>query len=993
MHKKYFIILLVLSSFLLLPLSTYSQNKYSVSGYIRDIDSKEGIAYVFVSISNSQIWNTTDENGYFKIDNIPADSYVINARLLGYVPKAVKVNINQNIENLVIEMEKQTLKVDEVIITASKSEGEGSSSSYTINREALDHLQATSATDVMALLPGGKFRGDLNLTNTQTRFQVRGSDSEMGSASFGTGVEVDGVRLSTNAAMTEMRGIDSRPISLANIASIEVVTGVPSVEYGDLNNGLIKISTKRGKTPLTIDASVRPNTQMYSIQKGFSVYGGVLNSTLERAVSISNISHPFSSYDRNGLSINYNRVFFKDGGKPLRLNVGASGNVGGFDAGKDPDQKLDNYQKASNNNVRANIRLSWVPNYKWLTKIEFLGSADYSQKLNTINEYNSSTTTLANLHTTSNGYFVAQDYNTNPDADVVLGTTGSWYELSYTDDKPLYINGKLKIELNSRLNSSIYNRFMLGAEYSFSRNYGQGTFYEDPQRTPTWRPFVYNELPAMNNISLFAEDNIKINTSNNSYFNIMLGLRSDFTSIKNSEYGTINALSPRINTKYVFLEDASSWVSDLSAHVSWGKAVKLPSFNILYPRPTYFDFNSFASPSDNKNTSYLAYLTYVTQPLYNPDLLWQSSTQWETGAKTRIFGTEISVLFFKNTLNNNYTKTYTYHPFSHSYTSPASLWELPIPSENRIYSTDKETGIITVSDKTGKLPSQQLDYVTYNKFSAKMQYTNATPIERYGFEWIMDIPELKAIRTKFRLDGNYYHYKGLNEQLIQGSLGSIRKGSDGSPYKYIGHYIGGMNVSNGEINNEINLNATLTTHIPEVRMIISLRFETTLMAASQNISEYSEGNRSYAIDKTGQFISDDTDIYKGDTFVITYPEYYSSWDQPGELIPFREKYIWAKENATTNPEAKHLFNDLSQLVERSNYAFLFNPQTISPYYSVNLSITKEIADIATISFYATNFLNNLQKVTSSWNGLIGGSIYNTGYIPRFYYGLSLKIKL
>lgn len=979
--------------FLFIPFLVAAQSGYSIKGRVRDALTEEGIPFAYVVTSNNRVWTTADKKGYFELNNLSPDSYVLTVTSLGYSPKTAKIELKSNIKHLVFDLQEHTLALQEVVITAKKMVGKSGSSSYIINRTAIDHLQAASITDVMALLPGSKFRGDLNLTNSNSKFQLRGNDSEIGSASFGTAVEIDGVRLNNNAAMGQMSGIDNRNISVSNIEHVEVVTGVPSVEYGDLTNGLVKMTTKKGRTPLTVEVSVRPNTQIYSIQKGFNVHGGALNATAERAVSIANISHPYTSYDRNGLTLNYNRTFLQKLKTPLMVNIGASGNIGGFDASNDPDQKLNNYQKASHNTLRANIDMSWSANKKWITKMNFSASANYSDKKQTTNEFKSSTSSQEAIHSMTNGYFVANKYENDPTANVILRPPGSWYELRHQDEKPLYLSAKLKAESNRRLHNKIYSRLMVGAEYAFSKNYGQGTFYEDMKLAPTWRPFVYKDLPALNSFSFFAEENLNLTTTKESSLRLMVGLRGDATHVDQSAYGTVAAFSPRLNANYIFYEQREAPLSSLSAHASWGKAVKLPSFNVLYPRPTYYDFNSFTTPSDHKNMSYTAYLTHVTQPIFNPSLSWQSNYQTEIGVKATLFNTLFNVLVFRNTIHNTYEQTYTYQPFSHKYVSPASLFDLKIPSENRVYSVDQQSGIVSVSDKTGRLPVETLRSVTYNKFSSQMQYINGTPIERRGIEWSIDFPELNFLKTKLRLDGNYYYYKGVKEQLVQGSLGSMRNGSDGKPYKYIGHYIGEQSVSNGSITHSTNVNAMLTTHIPEVRMILSLRLEATLQNYDQALSEYGDVARSYAISEAGQLISDDTDIYKGNTRVITYPLYYSTWSNPNDLIPFHEKFLWAAEHAKTNSEAKHLYNDLSQLIEQSNYLSTFSPRTISPYYSINLNITKELGDVATISFYATNFLNNMQKIKSSWGSVVEGTIYDSGYISRFYYGISLKIKL
>jgi outer membrane receptor for ferrienterochelin and colicin len=55
-----------------------------------------------------------------------------------------------------------------------------------------------------------------------------------------------------NANLSGMTGTGTRGVSVDNIESIEVITGVPSAEYGDLNSGMVRVITKKGRSPLSV---------------------------------------------------------------------------------------------------------------------------------------------------------------------------------------------------------------------------------------------------------------------------------------------------------------------------------------------------------------------------------------------------------------------------------------------------------------------------------------------------------------------------------------------------------------------------------------------------------------------------------------------------------------------------------------------------------------------------------------------------------------------
>lgn len=64
---------------------------------------------------------------------------------------------------------------------------------------------------------------------------------------------------------------------------------------------------------------------------------------------------------------------------------------------------------------------------------------------------------------------------------------------------------------------------------------------------------------------------------------------------------------------------------------------------------------------------------------------------------------------------------------------------------------------------------------------------------------------------------------------------------------------------------------------------------------------------------------------------------------------------------------------------------------VSPYFCANISVTKEIGEFASLSFYANNFFRNLSNVKNSWNDSQSTLIDLSTY-PDFYYGMTLRLK-
>ncbi|MBR4215367.1 MAG: carboxypeptidase-like regulatory domain-containing protein [Bacteroidales bacterium] len=962
---------------------------FNLEGEVRSVSDNSSLAFATVVVGDNMLWAITNEDGKFIIKNVPDEELIVTVICLGYEKKEFK--INRRSVPLIVLLNEESLKLNEVTITAKKN-SEETASAYTIDRKTLEHSQILNAGDIGALLPGGKTHNS-SLTS-DSRILLRAGTAEGGNSSFGTAIEIDGVRVSNNAVLDETAGAAIRNISTSNIESVEVITGIPSVEYGDLSNGVVKINTKKGKSPIEISMSTNPYTKQISVDKGFTVghRSGVFNVSVEHAKSFTNLVSPYTAYNRNNFDIRYFNSFAKSGA-PLLLNASVSANVGGYNSENDPDAFSTDYTKVNDKFVRAFFKIDYLANKPWLTNIDLSMAASLSDKTTETNVNKNAPSSQANIHTVDEGYYMAADYNQDPNAQIIMGPVGYWSVLSFNNSEPVSFDVKTKAVLNKKIFVAD-NRISVGAQYSTTGNNGRGTYYNDIMTAPSWREYRYDRLPLMHNLSVYAEDRISHSGHNGSKVELTLGVRNDYTIISQSEYGTVSSFSPRANLKYTFWNVADRTFSMLNIYVGRGRSVKLPSFEVLYPSPDYYDVLVFAPGVLSDGKSYSTYYSRPFKALYNSNLKWQYSVQNEIGIQAEILKTKINISAYYNVVEHPYASEYLYTPFTYRATSIADVEQSGIDPENRIYSVDHETGIITVADRSGVSEPQTLNYTEKKALNTNIAYTNAAKTVRYGVEWIVDFAKIKTAFTQIRVDGNYYHYKGLNTNIIKYSPTSTHM-SDGSPYRYIGWYEGSSNYStsygssasaaNGSINAAVNQNITTTTHIPKIRMIVSIRFESSLYNYRRSISQHSENIA---------FASDEPDLFGGvpytsdmrDNYVVVYPKYYSTWENPNEPLPFYPAFAAAKDNDT------QLYNDLAKLVAKSNYRYTFNPDNISFYCSANISVTKEIGNRASVTFYANNFFVNNGRVKSSQSGLYS-SLYESAYIPRFYYGMSLKLKL
>ena len=979
-------------SFLLLLSIGHSVNAQKVMelvGCITDSRTKEPLEGVMVHIQNAGVWSISDEKGCYTIDKLDEPAIVVSFYLLGYQKQSVVMHLKdgKNIRNMTLS--EMNLSLDEVVVTAQRRT-ESLSSSFVIDRNTLDHAQILNLSYVTSLLPGGKTIGDQNLaTGAKSIALHAGPSSELGNSSFGTAIDLDGQRLDNNALLGEIRGVDLRNIGSSNIESVEVVLGIPSVEYGDLSNGMVKINSRKGRTPFMVELMAEPKTKSIALSKGFSLGHGIgtLNVNAEHTRSITNLASPHTAYMRNNINLTYSNTFKDRMGHPLSLTASLSGNIGGYNSEADPDEFKDTYTRMRDYVLRSSVKLHWLLDKSWISNLTLQTSVSYGDKLNETKTNKSSASTQPYIHTTEAGYHIAELYEANPNANIILGPTGYWYVRSFTDSKPLSYSVKAKADWSHRWGKTM-NTILFGSELSASGNKGRGLYYDDMRVAPTWREYRYDKLPFMNNVSFFFEDKFSMPVGRYSSLHMRAGVRSDITMIKDSEYGTMVNLSPRINVKYNFWTNKKHAVSDISLLAGWGKSVKQPSFSVLYPAPTYSDKLAFAPGTTPDGKTIYAYYTQPTTPKYNPELKCQYTLQNELGLEATILGTRISLTAFRNKTFNPYMSRNIYTPYTYKLTSQSDIDAgCTIPMENRQYTIDRHTGIVTVSDLTGRIANQVLRYKERNTYVSQIEYTNGSPVERRGMDLIVDFPQIRSLRTSIRLDGNYYWYKGLNETLVA-SMGQASASMDGTPYKYVGYYTGTSTASNGSLSRQINGNLTISTHIPNIRMIFSLRLETSLYNYEQNLSEYADGRaRGYLLEAAGDFHgTKQGGIYNKDSYVAVYPEYYTEWDNPEEKIPFLDKFLWAREND------RELYQDLCKLVVKSNTTYFFNENRISAYYAANFNVTKELGKWASITIYARNFLYQMGKVKSSQTGL-ESSLFDSNFIPKFYYGMSVRIKL
>lgn len=923
---------------------TAQQNRalFSISGKVVDAKTGEPVIGAAVNVEDTGIWAISDENGKFFLPDIRPGDYAVQFSCLGFVDKRLSFVVKKDIPNLTIKLDQNTLALNSVVVTAERDK-EGMNTSLKFGANALNHLQMSNVTDISALLPGGKtVNPDLTKDNAVS---LRSGGLAAGNAAFGTALEVDGVRVGNNASFGSMSGTGTRNISTENVQSIEVITGVPSAEYGDLNSGMVRINTRKGLTPWNITFAVNPRTYQASASKGIDLMKnrGVLNVSAEWTRATQKLSSPYTSYTRRGFSASYSNTFKN----VLKFEVGATGNIGGMNTKNDPDAYKGTWSKVRDNVLRANTSLTWLLRKSWITNLKLDASVNYNDNRSQDHAYGSSASMLPAVHSELAGYYLADRLPVSYFSDKVI------------DSKELDYAASLKYEWFKKSGKRL-SKLKAGVQWKANGNVGEGEYYKDPSVAANgYRPRPYSQYPFMHNVAAYIEEDYTFPIGKTS-LQISAGLRLENLFVKDTDYKNVSSLSPRFNAKWKISDN-------LSIRGGWGVSEKLPSFYILYPVQKYRDIQTFGF-SHGDSSSYV----YYTQPykmLFNENLKWQKNYNAEFGIEAYFLRTSVSLVGFFNKTKNPYTYQNIYTPFTYNIMSVPSGYTVPDNPEIRV---DSQTGQVYMRGSNEEFWTPMATKVTDKTFFESQMPGNGDDIYRTGAELIVDFPEIAPIRTKFRLDANYAYTHYIDNTLNWTyRTGWSHTSLSNRSYQYVGIYANGgeSGTFNGKESHSLNANLTAITHIPEARIIITCRLEMSLLSRFRNLSRYQGREYAYNVNADG-VESIGGSIYDSNNYTAIRPVKYM--DENGDVHDFTDKE--ASDPAFAN------------LIIKSGNAYTFSQDGYGAYLSANLSVTKEIGDHVSLSFFANNFTNSRMYVTSKATGV------SAIFTPAFYYGLTCRLK-
>lgn len=612
----------LLSILMLFGVSAYGRDSgtYTIKAVILD-KTGEPLSGATMQLVQSGLWGISGKDGEVEIRNVPRLPVAYKVSMLGYKDVEGEICLDGK-DNVRILMEEESLSMREVVVVAQAGQG-GESTTSIIGRQALDHLQATSLKDILQLLPGGVSMKNPSLTSPG-QFKVRTLASD-DNATFGAAIIINGMPVSTNANMNTGLGLSSissgnsgadlRSIATDDIESVEIIRGVASAEYGDVSSGVMIVNKRIGVSDLNMKARIMPGIMQLHAGKGFDIKSaGSLNISADYARGTSDPRFLTDKYNRGILSLAHRKTLL-DKTWTLTTNIDLS--YTGEWKGADPDEP-EAMKKFFSSRDAFSLRLSHNGMLKLDKALARTLKYDVALSLSSDRIFNDRLVSVGSgaiLDATKDGMYEGTPY------------PSSYETLSGTKSNPVMYWAKFS-DLFYLNVGNMSNRFNVGAEWKIEGNRGIGQY----DKTLKFKAFAQDrirrfcDIPYMNQISAYVEDNVVLTFSERRYPNITGQAGVRWTVVQPWRNERMMALSPRLNI-------AVNPVRYLSLRLGYGISEKVPSLKDLYPSPDYYDFYNM-SVSDGQKSYYL----YSTRVFDNKPVSIKTmrGTKYELGFDVRL---------------------------------------------------------------------------------------------------------------------------------------------------------------------------------------------------------------------------------------------------------------------------------------------------------------------------------------------------------------------
>lgn len=936
-----------------------AQGKYvKIYGVVNDVEAATPLPYATVVLSPSGQYTLTDEKGNYSFDRVSPGHITVKVEFYGKISQKREIDIPAGGKDCKLDfnMEDESFRMQEVVVTATRSEA-GASTSSIISRQAMDHMATSSLSDVMSLIPGVQVSNP-NLTSPNVltiRAGFGGSSAGHQMNSLGTAVVVDGAPLSNNANLQALApamsgsasavtssitpattGVDVRTISTDNIESVEVIRGIPSVQYGDLTAGAVLVKSKAGASPLNIHFKTNPKEYQVSVAKGFqTAKAGAFNISADYAYSNSSLTAAYEHYRRANAKLFWSKTF---GG--LSTNTSISLNYGNDKLGQNPDLEILSTRfgaRTLGTRLTTNGHLN-LSNAGWLKSIDYNFSGAYTDKWsfreemadNAMNLYTTAMTSGSIISTVAGGrvYDVNGNEITNYLGDDA-NASAKYMPYSYTSYYDIYgkeVNayGKVMANFFAKFGDNIDNGIIAGADFRVDGNLGKGLVFPDglpPYRNITnvqsgFRTRPYYDIPFVNQLGVFLQDDFAV-AFGKRIFNLSAGVRYD-------NINGMQALSPRVNASF-----------DIVPHIftvrgGWGITSKAPTVLYMYPFNAYCDLTLYNNTGTSaridgqtvniKPEETLTIAKTLVYDVSNKNLEIAQNRKAEIGFDLKLADRYLlAVTAYDEAVDNGYTMGRDLSSFN---------WM-------KVYPYKAVSGGIGTGTQPVLALSEDPSYFIFEYYKP----LNTSVLHNRGVEFELDLGRFPAIRTSFYINGAYTQTKGTsNGYSFTKNLNTATTnvGYDNN----IAVWEPGRETYCGE---RILTTFRATHNIPDIGFVITMMLQVSWM--EKDWTEYKHE------DVWSKYISwEDGKVYDFDPALKDTPEF---------------SYM------------NVIVTDAARLVEKTK-----------PYAYVNLNITKEIGQMLTATFYVNNITNYRPLSESNVNT---GTFSELG-LPLFF-GFDLKLTI
>lgn len=834
-----FIVVIILVSFTAQSIAQRSEG--TIKGTVIEDKTGKPVKSAAINIQEYDLWTISDENGKYKFKDVPAGEIKLSVQCLGKITYETEIEVTKGKEIILdIRLKDDSYDIDEVEVV-SKENQTGYSTASTVSKKAIEHVQSTSLGDVLQLIPG-QIIDNPNLSTANQANIRQAAYSELNA--LGTAILEDGSPISNNADMqvsntsssglasgfssVSGKGVDLRQISTDNVESIEVIRGIPSVEYGDLTSGALLVNTKTGRTPYEMRVRVNPKSTQFYTGKGFDLSEdlGNLNVDFDYIKSVDDQRMTYRGYKRITNKITYSNHFLPDDLWYSKTKISLHTTLD--EQKQDPDDdryKIEN--RSRDRGIRFNTSGKFKLNKDFARTISYNITGSYShqegyqQKLVTGYTYPLS---HALTDTTQPATLVPSSYLSQVDID----------------GKPLSFFTKIMNSFYQKT-GKFNHKVIIGGEWRTDGNNGMGRTYDvtRPPRTGgglASRPRSYKDIPLLNQLAFYAEDNITGDIFERE-LKIGIGLRYDNyqpTGLLSTELSN-PVLSPRINTSYELFDD-------FKLRGGYGLTSKSPTLVHLYPDKAYYDLVNFNYYPENVDERLVIVTTNVfdTKPENLKPIIQQKA---ELGIDFSIKDKNFTITAFDEKLENGYGFAQEIH-------------FIPVEKYEAVSYPEGEPPVLD------PVPTRVDTFITSHNAPGNYQAN-----ESKGIEFDFKLGEIDWIRTSIQFNGAYVQSKTYRdgEYIYKRNLPS------GNEPDYVGIYPSGR----GKKDERFNTTLRLVHHIPEFNLVASLSVQTIWIKKHRDIG-YAEYPIGY-IDRHGEkhyITREEAEQERFEDLVLPYNDYH-----------------------------------------------------------------------------------------------------------------------